>query len=199
MAGAPEAPAAWPLAEFEEVFARARRSAPFDPTAVALATADAGGRPSVRMVLLKGADARGLRFFTNYESRKGRELAANPRAALCFYWPWIDEQVRAEGTVEVLPGPESDVYFASRPRGSQLGAWASRQSEPLTSRFALLRRVAAVEARHFGRAVPRPPHWGGYLLRPDSLEIWRSRPSRIHERRRWALGPRGGSWERLQP
>jgi pyridoxamine 5'-phosphate oxidase len=190
---------AWPLAEFEEVFERASRAAPFDPTAVALATADSEGRASVRMVLLKGADARGLRFFTNYESRKGRELAANERAALCFYWPWIDEQVRAEGAVEKLPAPESDEYFASRPRGHQLGAWASRQSEPLSSRFALLRRVAATEARHLGRAVPRPPHWGGYLLRPEHVEFWRSRPSRIHERRRWTLGAQGGRWERLQP
>ena len=193
------AAAAWPLAEFEEVFARASRAAPFDPTAVALATADERGLPSVRMVLLKGADARGLRFFTNYESRKGRELAANPRAALCFYWPWIDEQVRVEGAVERLGEAESDAYFASRPRGAQLGAWASQQSAPLASRFALLRRVAGTEARHFGRAVPRPPHWGGYLLRPECLEIWRSRPSRIHDRRRWTRGAEGERWERLQP
>ena len=193
------AAAAWPLTEFEAVFARASRAAPFDPTAVALATADARGLPSVRMVLLKGADARGLRFFTNYESRKGLELAANPRAALCFYWPWIDEQVRVEGAVERLPAPESDAYFASRPRGHQLGAWASQQSAPLASRFALLRRVAGAEARHFGRAVPRPPHWGGYLLRPECLEIWRSRPSRIHDRRRWTRGAGGERWERLQP
>jgi pyridoxamine 5'-phosphate oxidase len=191
--------AAWPLAEFDEVFARASRTAPYDPTAAALATADARGAPSVRMVLLKGADARGLRFFTNYDSRKGRELATNPRAALCFYWPWIDEQVRVEGAVEKLPEPESDAYFASRPRGAQLGAWASEQSAPLASRFALLRRVAAAEARHFGRAVPRPPHWGGFLLRPECLEIWRSRPSRIHDRRRWTRGAEGDRWERLQP
>ncbi len=188
-----------PIAEFEALYRRAESDAPFDPTAVALATADAAGRPSSRMVLLKGFDARGFRFFTNYGSRKGRELAANPQGALCFYWPWIDEQVRVEGAVEKLPDAESDAYFATRSRGSQLGAWASRQSEPLDSRFALLRRVAATEARHLGRRIPRPPFWGGYLLRPQVIEFWSSRPSRLHERRRFQRGSDGWSWERLSP
>lgn len=188
-----------PLVRFSSLFARASRAAPFDPTAVALGTADAEGRPSVRMVLLKGVDARGFCFYTNYDSRKGRELAANPRGALCFYWPWLDEQVRVEGGVERLPGEESDAYFASRQRGSQLGAWASRQSEPLDSRFALLRRVAATEARFLGRAIARPSHWGGYLLRPERIEFWKSKASRLHERLRFTRTSEGWRSERLQP
>jgi len=192
-------PAGGPIAEFEAAFARAAREAPFDPTAVALATADTDGRPSARMVLLKGVDGRGFAFYSNYESRKGRELDGNPNAALCFYWPWIDEQVRVEGRVERLPGEESDAYFATRPRGSQLGAWASHQSEPLPSRFALLRRVAALEAKHFGRAVPRPPFWGGYLLVPERVEFWKSRVSRLHDRWSWTRREAGWHRERLSP
>jgi pyridoxamine 5'-phosphate oxidase len=188
-----------PIVRFSSLYERASSAAPFDPTAVALGTADAEGRPSVRMVLLKGVDGRGFSFFTNYESRKGRELAANPQAALCFYWPWLDEQVRAEGPVEQLPPEESDAYFARRPRGSQLGAWASHQSEPLDSRFALLRRVAATEARFLGRAVQRPPHWGGFLLRPERIEFWKSKTSRLHERLRFTRTSEGWQSERLQP
>jgi len=188
-----------PIVRFSALFARAGRDAPFDPTAVALGTADADGRPSVRMVLLKGVDARGFSFYTNYESRKGRELGAKPHAALCFYWPWLDEQVRVEGPVEQLPAEESDAYFARRPRGSQLGAWASHQSEPLDSRFALLRRVAATEARFLGRAIPRPPHWGGFLLRPERIEFWKSKTSRLHERLRFTRTSEGWQSERLQP
>ena len=188
-----------PMREFAAVFARACSRAPFDPTAAALSTVGADGAPSCRMVLVKLFDERGFQIFTNYESRKGRELAANPRAALTWHWPWIEEQVRAEGSVEFLPAEESDRYYASRPRGSQLGAWASRQSEPLPSRFGLLRRVAAVEARHVGRAVPRPPFWGGYLLRPSGIEFWQGKPSRLHERRRFELGPEGWRMERLSP
>jgi pyridoxamine 5'-phosphate oxidase len=187
------------MREFAAAFARAAADAPFDPTAAALATADADGAPSCRLVLVKQFDARGFCVFTNFESRKGRDLAANPRAALTWHWPWIEEQVRAEGTAELLPAAESDRYFASRPRGSQLGAWASRQSEPLPSRFGLLRRVAAVEARHLGRAVPRPPFWGGYLLRPTRIEFWKGKPSRLHERRRFDLEAGGWRMERLSP
>lgn len=188
-----------PIAEFQTLFARVSQDAPTDPTAVALATADVTGAPSVRMVLLKGVDSRGFQFFTNYESRKGRELAANPRAALCWYWPWLEIQVRAEGAIERLSAAESDAYFATRPRGSQLGAWASFQSQTLDSRFALLRRVLATEARHVGRAIPRPPHWGGYLLRPDRIEFWQGKKSRLHERRQFSLSD--GAWrcERLSP
>jgi pyridoxamine 5'-phosphate oxidase len=188
-----------PIDEFEAVFARAALSAPFDPTATALATADAAGRPSVRMVLFKGVDERGFRFFTNYDSRKGRELAENPRAALCFYWPWIDEQARVEGAVERLPADESDAYFASRPRLSQLGAWASRQSRPHASRFELLRRVVATEARFLGREVSRPPNWGGFLLRPEAVELWASQPNRLHLRRRFERSESGWRLERLDP
>jgi len=194
-----DAAALGPIPEFEAAFARAARAAPSDPTAVALATAERDGRPSARMVLLKGVDGRGFLFYSNYESRKGRELAENPRAALCFYWPWIDEQVRVEGRVERLPAAESDAYFATRPRGSQLGAWASYQSQPLPSRFALLRRVAALEARWLGRAVPRPPHWGGYLLVPERVEFWKSRASRLHDRWSWTPSATGWRRERLSP
>ena len=188
-----------PIARFTTLFSRAARDAPFDSTAVALATADAAGRPSVRMVLLKGVDPQGFRFFTNYESRKGHELSTNPLAALCFYWPWLDEQVRVEGPVDRLPEAESDAYFATRPRGSQLGAWASRQSAELDSRVSLLRRVAATEARFLGRAIERPPHWGGYLLRPEQIEFWKSKTSRLHERLRFTRTSEGWRSERLQP
>ncbi len=188
-----------PMSEFARVFARVAAAAPFDPTAAALATAGPDGAPSCRLVLVKQFDARGFQVFTNFESRKGRELAANPRAALTWHWPWLEEQVRAEGAIERLPEAESDAYFAARPRGSQLGAWASRQSEPLPSRIALLRRVVATEARHLGRPVPRPPFWGGYLLRPDRVEFWKGRPSRLHERRLFTLGAAGWTVERLSP
>ena len=188
-----------PLAEFQTLFTRISQDAPHDPTAVALATADASGAPSARMVLLKGVDARGFHFFTNYDSRKGRELAENPRAALCWHWDWLEMQVRAEGTVERLSATESDAYFATRPRGHQLGAWASFQSQPLDSRFALLRRVIATEARYLGRAIPRPPHWGGFLLRPERIEFWQGKKSRLHERRHFVR--EHGIWrcERLSP
>jgi pyridoxamine 5'-phosphate oxidase len=188
-----------PIDEFEAVFARAALVAPFDPTATALATADAVGRPSVRMVLFKGVDERGFRFFTNYDSRKGRELGENPRAALCFYWPWIDEQVRVEGGVERLPDGESDAYFATRPRLSQLGAWASRQSRPHATRFELLRRVATTEARFLGREVSRPSNWGGFLLAPEAIELWASKPNRLHLRRRFERTESGWRLEHLDP
>lgn len=188
-----------PISEFRTLFARISIAAPGDPTAMALATADATGAPSVRMVLLKGVDERGFQFYTNYESRKGQELAENPRAALCWHWDWCEMQVRAEGAIERLSAAESDAYFATRPRGSQLGAWASFQSQPLDSRFALLRRVLATEARHLGRAIPRPPHWGGYLLRPQCIEFWQGKKSRLHERRQFVLTAAGWRCERLSP
>lgn len=188
-----------PIAEFRRLFASIADGAPFDPTETSLATADAAGFPSVRTVLLKGVDERGFIFFTNYESRKGRELATNPRAALLWRWPWLELQVRAEGEVERLPAAESDAYFASRPRGHQLSAWASAQSRPIASYAELAAQAAAVEARFAGREVPRPPYWGGFLLRPLAIEFWRSRPNRLHERRRHVLS--GGAWttELLSP
>jgi pyridoxamine 5'-phosphate oxidase len=171
-----------PLARFAELFDRAAREGAFDHTAATLATADAAGRPSARIVLVRGVDERGFTFFTNYRSRKGRELEANPLAALCFYWPWIDEQVRAEGSVARVSAEESDAYFATRPRGSQIGAWASQQSERLATRGALEQRYAEVERQYHGSHVPRPPHWGGFRLSPDRIEFWKAGTYRLHDR-----------------
>jgi len=149
-----------------------------------LATADAQGRISARIVLLKGVDERGFRFFTNYESAKGDQLAAHPQAALCFHWKALREQVqvRIEGTVAKLPTEESDAYFASRPRGSQIGAWASLQSQALADRATFEARVDDVEKRYEGQPVPRPPHWGGYVVTPDRIEFWYGATYRLHER-----------------
>ncbi len=188
-----------PIAEFRAHFDRAAAVAEFDETAAALATADVGGRPSVRMVLLKAVDERGFVFYTNYGSRKAAELEANPRAALCFHWDPIDLQVRIEGAVTRVSAEESDAYFATRPRGSQLGAWASEQSRPLASRFSLLRRYLALQLQYAGREVPRPPHWGGFRLAPERIEFWSSERFRLHDRRLFTR--RGDGWEmtRLQP
>jgi len=171
-----------PITRFQELFARASREAPFDPVAVTLATSGADGQPSARVVLLRGIDQRGFVFFTNYRSRKGQDLAENPRAALCGYWPWIDEQVRVEGQVTQVAAEESDDYFAQRPRGSQLAAWASEQSAPIASRAELEARYAAIEARYAGTDVPRPPHWGGYRLVPERIEFWQAGDHRLHDR-----------------
>lgn len=170
-----------PILEFHKAVARAE-AAGDDPAPMALATSDNDRRPSVRIVLLRGADARGFVFYTNYGSRKAHELVANPRAALCLHWPRADEQVRIEGTVERLPDKASDAYFASRPRGHQLGAWASEQSAELASREELERRYADVERRFDGRGVSRPPYWGGYRVVAERIEFWRGRPDRLHDR-----------------
>lgn len=153
-----------------------------DTAPVSLATADAAGRPSVRIVLLRGVDTQGFVFYTNYGSRKARELTANPHAALCQHWPSLEEQIRIEGPVELADPVESDAYFASRPRESQIGAWASDQSATLESRAALVARVAEIDARFANRPVPRPPFWGGFRLRPDRVEFWYGRPGRLHDR-----------------
>ncbi len=166
--------------------------------AVALATATSGGAPSVRMVLLKGVDERGFVFVTNYESRKGRELAENPQAALLFYWPELGRQVRVEGSVERISDAESDTYFATRPRGAQLAANASRQSEPLESREALEARFAELDAAHPDE-VPRPPHWGGFRLRPTTYEFWQHQENRLHDRYRYRRGQNDWMMERLSP
>jgi pyridoxamine 5'-phosphate oxidase len=162
------------------------------PEAMALATAAPDASPSVRMVLLKRVDERGLVFHTHYTSRKGRELDANPRAALLFHWRPLGRQVRVEGDVERLPEAESDAYFATRPRDAQVGAVASRQSEPLESRSVLDERLAAAEDELAGGAVPRPPTWGGYLVVPDAWEFWQHRDSRLHDRFRYEREPDGG-------
>jgi pyridoxamine 5'-phosphate oxidase len=182
-----------PVARFHALLERARRASPFDPTAAALATADRRGRPSVRVVLVKTFDARGFVFHTNRESRKGRELAENPRAALCFHWPALAEQVRAEGEVALLGDAESDAYFATRPRSSRVGAWASRQSEPLGSRDELVAAFREAEARFAGGDVPRPPFWGGYVLRPESIEFWTGAEDRLHHRTLYVR--HGDGWE----
>jgi pyridoxamine 5'-phosphate oxidase len=172
-----------PFALFDTWLDEAAASEPNDPNAMALATVDASGRPSVREVLLKGHGPDGFVFYTNRESRKGIDLAANPQAALLFHWKSLRRQVRVEGAVVQASDAESDVYFASRPRDSQLGAWASLQSRPLEARERFEERFAEVQARFEGGDVPRPPHWGGYRVVPATIEFWQDRAYRLHERR----------------
>jgi pyridoxamine 5'-phosphate oxidase len=188
-----------PLEQFRAWFGEAADAVEV-PEAVALATAAPDGRPSVRMVLMKRFDERGLVFFSHHTSRKGRELEANPHAALLFHWPPLGRQVRIEGRVERLPAEESDAYFATRPRDAQLGALASRQSEPLASRAELTERLAALEPDLGDGPVPRPPTWGGYLVLPEAWEFWQHRASRLHDRFRYERDDSGG-WrlERLFP
>ncbi|MEW5984632.1 MAG: pyridoxamine 5'-phosphate oxidase [Acidobacteriota bacterium] len=190
-----------PVDAFLTVWESARAAAPdgVDPTTVALASADVRGRPSVRMVLLKGADQNGFVFYTNFASRKGRELDANPHGALCFFWPWLKLQVRVEGMVERVGDAEADEYFASRPRGSQLGAWASQQSWPIESRERLEANFVAVESRFQGQIVPRPHFWGGFRLVPDRVEFWQEHAFRMHDRLAFTRTSTGWRRERLQP
>lgn len=191
--------AADPMVQFAAWFADAGAAGQSEPEACALATAGEGGAPSLRMVLLRGHDSSGFVFYTNYRSRKGRELDADPRAALTFYWRAVDRQVRIEGTVHRVSDAESDAYFAARPRDSRLGAIASPQSEPIADRATLESRYRAAAAAHEGRDVPRPAHWGGFRLTPSSMEFWQSAPHRLHDRLRYVAV--NGVWriERLAP
>ena len=182
-----------PHALFDAWFAEAQASEPNDPQAMTLATATADGRPSARMVLLKGHDEGGFVFYTNSQSRKGDELAANPYASLLFHWKSLRRQVRIEGPVSPASAAEADAYFATRARDSQLGAWASDQSRPLANRDLFEARYEATKADHEGRDVPRPPHWWGYRLIPDRMEYWTDRPHRLHERRLFTLNA-DGTW-----
>jgi len=188
-----------PFTLFNDWFAEARASEPNDPEAFALATADAEGSPSVRMVLLKGHGPDGFIFYTNGDSAKAEQLASNPRAALLFHWKSLRRQVRIEGRVERVPDAQADAYFASRARDSQLGAWASDQSRPLDSRATFERRFEEVKRRYEGEDVPRPPHWGGFRVMPEKIEFWTDRPHRLHERRLFVLDREGWTEGLLYP
>jgi pyridoxamine 5'-phosphate oxidase len=188
-----------PINQFRAWFENAIDADLHEPNAMILATARKEGRPSARTVLLKGYDERGFVFYTNYEGRKAGELEANPACALLFYWGELERQVRIEGRATRLSKEESDAYFASRPRGSRLGAWASEQSRPVEDRSVLEERIEALEAKYEGREVPRPPFWGGYRIEPDSIEFWQGRENRLHDRLVYRRAGERWNMERLQP
>nr|WP_153867345.1 MULTISPECIES: pyridoxamine 5'-phosphate oxidase [Myxococcaceae] len=183
------------------MYAQARAAIPVDPNAMVVATVGPDGQPSARVVLLKEFDARGFVFYTNYESRKGEELLAHPKAALVLHWAPLERQVRIEGGVEPVSPEEADAYFQSRPRGSQVGAWASAQSRPLKSREELEQRVEALTRQYEGKPIPRPPHWSGFRVVPRRIEFWHARASRLHERLVYARDGVGSPWhtEMLNP
>ncbi len=186
-----------PFEQFTRWFDEALAAKVPEPNAMTLATVDASGQPSARIVLIKGFDERGFTFFTNYESRKGLDLQAEPRASLLFFWQPLERQVRIEGVVEKVPADESDAYYHSRPTGSRIGAWASRQSQPIT-REELEAREQEFRER-YGEQPPRPPHWGGYRLKPTAFEFWQGRPSRLHDRLRYVADGQAWKIERLSP
>lgn len=188
-----------PIALFAEWLGDAKAAEPNDPNAMALATVDDDGLPDVRMVLLKDFDTQGFVFFTNYESAKGQELIANPKAALCFHWKSLRRSVRVRGSVGQVSAAEADDYFASRPRGSRIGAWASQQSRPLESRFALEKSVAAYTAKFGIGEIPRPDYWSGFRVAPEQMEFWADRPFRLHDRLRFERTDGGWTKTRLYP
>jgi pyridoxamine 5'-phosphate oxidase len=188
-----------PVAEFDRWFLQAQEAKVLEPNAMALATATRDGTPSVRLVLLKGYDARGFVFFTDYRSRKGAELEGNPRAALAFYWGELERQVRITGAVERTSAQESEAYFRTRPRGSRLGAWVSHQSRVIPSRAPLESGLREVKARFPSDDVPLPPYWGGYRVRPEEVEFWQGREDRLHDRIRYLREGDGWRIERLSP
>jgi pyridoxamine 5'-phosphate oxidase len=188
-----------PIVQFHGWFEKVVDADLHEPNAMTLATATRDGRPSARVVLLKGYDERGFVFYTNYEGRKAGELEANPTCALLFYWGALERQVRIEGRASRLSGKESDAYFSSRPRGSRLGAWASQQSLPVEDRSVLEQRVRELEAEYEGREIPRPPFWGGYRVEPEVIEFWQGRESRLHDRLVYHRYRGGWEIERLQP
>jgi pyridoxamine 5'-phosphate oxidase len=185
-----------PLELFGEWLADATKSEPNDPTAVALASVDADGLPDVRMVLLKDFDAQGFVFYTNFESAKGREILGSMKAAMCFHWKSLRRQVRVRGEVEVASDAEADAYFATRPRGSRIGAWASKQSRPLESRFALEKAVAEYTAKFVIGEIPRPDYWSGFRIKPTQIEFWKDMPFRLHDRIVFTRS--GGGWEKTR-
>ncbi|SOC35169.1 pyridoxamine 5'-phosphate oxidase [Rhizobium subbaraonis] len=190
-----------PFSLFGKWLEDAGKSEPNDPNAVALATVDASGLPNVRMVLLKGFDERGFVFYTNFESQKGQEILSAGKAAMCFHWKSLRRQVRVRGPVEVVSDEEADIYYASRPRGSRIGAWASKQSRPLEGRFALEKAVAEYTARYAIGEIPRPSYWSGFRIKPVSIEFWHDRAFRLHDRMefRRPAGPEGeGGWEKVR-
>lgn len=188
-----------PISFFQNWLSEAAAREPNDPEAMALATVGADGLPSVRMVLCKGVDRHGIRFFTNADSRKGQELAAHPRAAVCFHWKSLLRQVRIEGRVEKLPAADADDYFKTRHPLSRLGAWASRQSQPLESRAELEARVAEIAEKYKDQDIPRPPYWSGYLLVPEKIEFWQQGEGRLHDRFLFTRAGEGWDLTRLNP